>query len=90
MDAFVGRIEEVAQHGDGAASFLVCKYWQTCSFLYLPDAVIPRLDEQAHLVVQFGSAFAFCHCADDDSEVSGFDALNELFQTCAFFFRFDF
>ena len=88
-DAFVRGVEQVAEHRHCAASFFVCKYWQTCSFLYFGYAVVPGFDKECELIVEFCSPLAFGYCANDDSKVAWFDALYELLEARALLFRFD-
>ena len=90
IDVLVGRIEEVAQHGNDAASFLVDELWPLCAFLHLGNGVLPTLEEDFQFGVELGHPFSLSHSSYDNSAIAGLDALDELLESGALFAAFDF
>ncbi len=83
VDAFEGRIEQVAQQTDGAAGLFVNQCRKFGGFLYPGDGVFPMLQQYFKLSVEFGYALAFGHGAHDDTEVLGLDAHQQLLEAGA-------
>ena len=57
--------------------------------MYFGDGVFPSFQQNLQLCIELSSPFAFSYRPDDDAEVLGLNALDQLFQTCTFFTAFD-
>ena len=57
--------------------------------LHLGDGIHPSLVQDLQLAVELGYALAFSYGSDDDTAVLGFDAVDELLESCSFFTAFD-
>ena len=90
IDRFVGRVEEVAQHGYGAAGLFEDEQGRFVGTLNLANDFLPAVHEDIQLGVEFCDALAFAGRAHDDAEILRFDALEELFESRPFFGRLDF
>ena len=89
VNAVIGRIEQVAKQGDGAAFLLKAHLWALCRLLYLRDGFLPAFQKNLHLGIKLCCTLAFSHRTHDDAEVLGLDALDELFESGALFATFD-
>ena len=83
-------VEQVAQQAYGTAGFLVDERGELGGFLDFHHGVFPVFDQYFKFSVEFGHALAFGHRADDDAEVLGLDAHEQLLQACPFFARLNF
>ena len=90
MDAFEGRIEQVAQQSYGTACLFVNQCRKLGRFLYLDNGVFPMFQQYFKLAVQFGHPLALGHGAYDDAEVLGLDAHEQLLEAGALGAGFDF
>ena len=74
--------QKVADEGRGGVEFGVYFAWGTDALKFFGH-LLPAVEELAEVGVEFGHAFAFGHCADDDAEVLWADALQQAAEPVA-------
>ena len=90
VDVLVGRVEEVAQHGDGTSCLLENELGAFLCLLHFRDGLVPPAHEHLHFGIEFGDTLSFSHRTDDHSEVLGRNALYELLEARALLSASDF
>ena len=78
MDAVIGGVEQVAQHGHCPARFFAHQLWAFCCFLELGNGIVPFFYQSFELVVQFCHSFSFGRGTYYNAHVFGLDTLNQL------------
>ncbi|CUQ64818.1 Uncharacterised protein [Segatella copri] len=58
--------------------------------LYLGDSILPSLHQDFQLSIELSDLLTLSHSADDNAAILWFDAVNELFESGAFFTAFNF